>query len=233
MKTKEILIEIINKLEEFEAESSSMGFEPTTADFISFMSLQHNTRGLKVESIDGGNFDWNESNPDRNPSVTDISILVTLMFRYAKMYIKKALKDSTIRTIDEFSFLITLLTHESLTKQEAINLQVMEKTSGIEILNRLIKMGFIEQYQDKLDKRSTRIKITNTGKYTLLAIMPQMQLVSEIVVGNLNESERSQLAFLLRKLDNYHNDIYINRKEEDLINFRYEPSEKDSKTQKR
>jgi hypothetical protein len=52
------------------------------------------------------------------------------MYRYAKGYIKKALQESIIQTPDEFSFLITLMTFESLTKTELINKQVIEKTSG-------------------------------------------------------------------------------------------------------
>ncbi len=221
MKTKDILIELLEHMDLYEKEADNTGSELNTSDFISFIKLQQEPRGPKLDSIDGGNFNWKEISGERNPALTDISILVTMMFRYAKMYIKKALKDSQIRTIDEFSFLITLLTHESMTKQEAINLQVMEKTSGIEILNRLIKLGFIEQYQDAQDKRSVRLKITDTGKYSILAIMPQMRMVSEIVVGNLNDSERNLLAYLLRKLDHYHNDIFLNRKEEDLSQYIY------------
>ncbi len=229
MKTKDILIDLLNHLDAYETEASELGIEPTTTDFLAFINFKHEPRGLKVESVDGGNFDWKSQGQERNPSLTDISILVTMMFRYAKMYIKKALKDSNIRTVDEFSFLITLLTHESMTKQEVINLQIMEKTSGIEILNRLIKMGFIEQFQDKQDRRSARVRITNTGKHSLLAIMPQMRIVSEIVVGNLMETERQLLAYLLRKMDHYHNDIFLNRKDDELDSFIYKPTEKAKK----
>jgi hypothetical protein len=65
--------------------------------------------------------------------------LVTLLFRYAKGYIKKALQDSIIQTADEFAF--NLITFESLTKTELISKQVMEKTSGVEVIKRLVGQG--------------------------------------------------------------------------------------------
>ncbi len=148
---------------------------------------------------------------------TDISILIILMFRYAKGYTKKALKDSMINTADEFSFLITLMTYESLSKTELIVKQVMEKTSGTEIINRLLKLGLVEQYNDEVDKRSICVKITHAGRMELVKVLPHMNTVSQIVTGNLNETEKSMLAYMLRKIEHYHNDIFLNKKDADLI----------------
>jgi len=139
-----------------------------------------------------------------------------LLFRYAKGYIKKALKDSQIKTADEFSYLITLLANESMSKTELIQNQIMEKTSGTDIINRLLKQGLIEQFDDIVDKRSIRIKITQTGRMELLQIMPKMQLVSQIVTGNLTETEKNMLAYSLRKLELFHNDIFTNKKGSEL-----------------
>jgi DNA-binding MarR family transcriptional regulator len=132
------------------------------------------------------------------------------------MYTKKALKESNIKTVDEFSFLITLMTHNEMTKQELINLQIMEKTSGIEIINRLIRQEFIEQFDDEKDKRSKLLRITETGRRELMMILPRMNMVSKIVVGTLTKEEQNILTYLLRKLDHFHNDIYIHDKEKEL-----------------
>jgi DNA-binding MarR family transcriptional regulator len=132
------------------------------------------------------------------------------------MYTKKALKESNIKTVDEFSFLITLMTHNEMTKQELINLQIMEKTSGIEIINRLIRLEFIEQFDDEKDKRSKLLRITETGRRELMMILPRMNMVSKIVVGTLTKEEQNILTYLLRKLDHFHNDIYMHDKEKEL-----------------
>lgn len=214
MKTKEILIELIEYLSIYESENENSGRNLNMTDFLGFMNSQYTTENIKAVELRGevNNNDFS----DTHGSETDISILIVLMFRYAKGYIKKALKDSPIKTADEFSFLITLLTYESLSKSELIQKQVMEKTSGTEIINRLLKLGLISQFNDEADKRSVRVRITHIGRMELLKILPQMQTVSQIVTGNLTETEKTMLAYMLRKLEHYHNDIFLNKKDTEL-----------------
>jgi DNA-binding MarR family transcriptional regulator len=92
----------------------------------------------------------------------------------------------------------------------------MEKTSGNEIINRLIKLGLVTQETNLEDKRSIRIRISPLGKAELFKILPKMQMVSEIIAGNLNENERYALSFILRKLDRFHNEIFHNKRKSDL-----------------
>jgi len=138
------------------------------------------------------------------------------MNRYAKSYLKKALINSNLQTPDEFSFLITLITYDSLSKSELITKQVMEKTSGSEVLRRLIKKGMITESVDKNDKRCIRVATTKYGRDELLKILPLMSSVTKIVAGNLNTDEINTLSYLLKKLDYFHNDIYMNKKDKPL-----------------
>ena len=50
----------------------------------------------------------------------------------------------------------------------------------------------------------------------LLKILPNMQKVSQIVSGNLNDTEKSTLAYMLRKLEHYHNNIFLTRKDQGI-----------------
>jgi len=43
-----------------------------------------------------------------------------------------------------------------------------------------------------------------------------MSKVTEIVVGNLNTEEINTLSYLLKKLDYFHNDIYLNKRGQTL-----------------
>jgi DNA-binding MarR family transcriptional regulator len=216
MKTKQILFDLLEYLEIYVADNEQEGKELNTLDFIGFLNSHIEGDSQKRDAISGGKDDFLTDDSTENKIATDVSILVSLLFRYAKNYIKKALKDSRINSADEFSFLITLLTYDSLSKQELINLQVMEKTSGIEIINRLIKKGFITQLDDEIDKRSKRIKMTAFGRQEVIAILPQMKIVSKIVLGRLTKDEHHVLVYLLRKLDHFHNDIFMNEKHLDL-----------------
>ena len=113
-------------------------------------------------------------------------------------------------------FRSTLMNKVDMRKTELIQSQIMEKTSGTEIINRLLKLGLVSQYDDPADKRSQRLKITALGRSELIAILPKMKLVSQIVSGNLSAVEKSNLAYMLRKLDSHHHAIYLNRKVDTL-----------------
>lgn len=214
MKSKAIIIELIEYISQFEDETKLLDKELNINDFIGFLNSKHKPTNVKTMELQGG--ENSEINQSQEGPATDISILIVLMFRYAKGYIRKALKSSKIKSADEFSFLITLLTYKSLTKTELIQKQVMEKTSGTEIINRLVRLGLIMQYEDEADKRSMRIKISDLGKSEIIGILPEMQKVSKIVTGNLTETEKNTLAYLLRKLENFHNDIFLNNKDAEL-----------------
>lgn len=206
---KEVLIDIIDQLYAFDTDYQ--GNNPySLKEFVGYLNARVGTENFSMRKIEG------EEQPHiqtlRHESQSDTAILITLMFRYAKGYIKKALHDSVIQTADEFAFLITLMTHESLTKTELINKQVMEKTSGVEVIKRLLGQKLIKEFADEQDKRSVRVSITPKGKKELEKVLPDMAKVSRIVVGNLTEPEINTLSYLLKKLDFYHNDIFMNKK---------------------
>lgn len=206
---KEVLLEIINELYNFELDKKN-NEDYTTMEFVGYLNSKITDNDIPMRKIEG------EQEPQiqelRKNSYSDTGILLTLMFGYAKTYIKKALQNSPIQTAFEFSFLITLLTHDSLTKTELINKQVMEKTSGVDVIKRLLTLGLIDEFADPNDKRSVRVAINQKGKTELEKILPQMAQVSKIIVGNLSPHEINTLTYLLKKLDFFHNEIFTNKK---------------------
>lgn len=209
MRKNEILTALINHFFSFDAEKGSQE-EYSFDEFIGYLNAKSDRQELEIRKLSGGKKESFKYEP--KSATRDISILLVLMNRYAKWYIKKVLKDSLLQTPDEFSFLITLMTYDSLHKSELITKQIMEKTSGTEIINRLVKRGMISETADQNDKRSIRVSITDTGRKEILRILPQMTKVTEIVVGNLSNEEINTLSYLLKKLDYFHNNIYLNKK---------------------
>ena len=213
MKKSEILTTLINQFFSFDAEKGNHE-EYSIDEFIGYLNKKSGSQELDIREISGDNNTWIKD--DYRTATRDISILIVLMNRYAKWYIKKVLKDSHLRTPDEFSFLITLMTYDNLGKSELINKQIIEKTSGTEIINRLVKRGMIFEIADQNDKRSIRVSITKSGREEILRILPLMNKVTKIVVGNLSAEEINTLSYLLKKLDYFHNDIYINKRKYSL-----------------
>jgi len=213
MKKSEILTTLINHFFSFDAERGEHE-EYSIDEFIGYLNSKSGTKEMKMRKVSGEN--TNFLNDEYRSTSIDISILIVLMYHYAKGYIKKALRDSYLQTPDEFSFLITLMTYDNLTKSELITRQVMEKTSGTEVIRRLIKKGLIIEFADEKDKRSVRVSITKAGREEILKVLPLMGRVSEIVVGNLSAQEINTLSYLLKKLDYFHNDIYIKKRGQPL-----------------
>ena len=210
---KEVLVELIELLYQYDSDFQGDKVY-TVKDFVGFLNARVGAENITMRKIEGEK--QLHIQTLRHESQSDTAILITLMFRYAKNYIKKALNESPIQTADEFAFLITLMTHESLTKTELISKQVMEKTSGVEVIKRLLSQKMIREFADEHDKRSVRVAITTKGKKDLEKVLPEMAKVSRIVVGNLTQPEINTLSYLLKKLDFFHNDIFTNKKSLDL-----------------
>lgn len=214
METKYLLIkQLIDKVAEYEkvvSTSEDMSLEGFS-HFIShpndpsFLQTRKFTGSLELEVQERG-----------NKQETTIAILVTFIYRYAKLYAKKVLQDSSISTLDDFSYLILLLTHESLSKTELIQKNVHEKTTGMEIIKRLIKQNLIYQFDDTVDKRSQRVAITQEGKTAIFSILHRLEDVSTIMTGNLTELEKNSLTSILKKLDHFHFDIFLNDRNKTL-----------------
>ncbi|MBD0258055.1 MAG: MarR family transcriptional regulator, partial [Cytophagales bacterium] len=137
-----------------------------------------------------------------------LSKMIAYLYRYSRSYSKKMLEQSPLVTADDFTYLALLNARGSMTKTELIDLNIHEKTTGIEIIKRLLKNGLVEQRDDEADKRSKRLTLTARGRGVLFASFPGMGQVATLTAGNLSESEKMQLLYLLNKLHLFHNAIH-------------------------
>ncbi len=159
-----------------------------------------------------------EGNVNRQePAEVEITRLIVFMYRYAKTYIKQALEGSEIQTADEFAYLASLVTRTGMGKSELIQLNIQEKTTGMEILKRLLSMELIFQYDNPEDKRSKCVAITDKGRAAFFSSVGKMQQVSMLVGGDLNEEEKKTLLFALRKLDHFHHEIFTEGKQKEVL----------------
>jgi MarR family transcriptional regulator, lower aerobic nicotinate degradation pathway regulator len=197
-----ILQELITNLKDFEDEKMSKSIK--MEDFVVFLNQKY----LGNLVSDKPSIDVNAKNDENN-----IGQLIAFMYRYAKGYIKKALEESTLLTLDDFGYLAAIWQDGDLTKTQLIEKNIHEKNTGMEIIKRLISNNLLEQYNDLEDKRSKRLKITPLGQSELFKSFDGMLKVSQIIAGKLTSSEKIQLFYLLNKLHDFHNPIFLNEKE--------------------
>ncbi len=147
-----------------------------------------------------------------------IATMIVHLNRYAKSYSKSAIYNSPFSTQEEFIYLIVLKAFGDMTKMEIIKRNIHEKPIGIQIINRLIKNGWVEQHDSEVDKRSKIIHITQKGHEVLNNQMDKIRQATQIVMGDLNQTEKVELLRLLKKLEDFHNPIFNkNIESEDLL----------------
>ena len=141
---------------------------------------------------------------------------IIYLYRYAKGYGKKLLKDTPLSSIDDVPYLLMLLFSGPSTKMELIQANVHEKTTGMEILNRLLRLGLGEQHFNLDDKRSRKLSISPEGQKLMQQLMKGMDSLSAIVSGNLASNERTSLLKMLHKLNDFHMHVHQDAREKSL-----------------
>ena len=136
------------------------------------------------------------------------SRLLVSMYRYAKSHARKAIPEDSLITFDDYGYLVILFYEGKQTKTQLIERNIHEKSTGMEIIKRLIKIGLITQENNENDKRSKWVFLTQLGIDSMEKIQFKMWELTRLVNGNLTDSEAETLYSLLKKLDDFHKPIF-------------------------
>lgn len=151
---------------------------------------------------------WEGRETGRSPESV-ISTLIVHLGRYAKSYSKSILNSSDFATQEEFIYLINLRASGAMTKTELIKKNIQEKPAGIQIINRLIKQGWVVQKLSDTDRRSRVLDITSKGIEALDLQMEKIRKATRIVSADLTHGEKMELIRLLTKLEQFHKPIFL------------------------
>ena len=205
-----LIKDVLDLVQEFEIETNNNNhFETSVEGFKNWISTNNNT------IVNEPNWEGKENG---RSAESVINTLIVHMNRYAKSYSKSAIVGSDFSTQEDFIYLINLKAFGEMSKMDLIKKNVHEKPVGMQIINRLINQGWIEQRNSKTDKRSKVISISETGLQALGNQMDKIRQATSIVTGNLSQKEKMELIRLLNKLDDFHQPIYDrNIDTEDLL----------------
>lgn len=212
------LLDVAKYLEEYEKQNHNETFDIELFSY--WLSDKLSKKPRTYSSIDK----IDKENVTQQSLDVQISILIGRMSKYARVYSKKVLKHTKLSGLDDYTFMATLMFIPSMIKSELTHHNLMDSdTSGADIIKRLIRNDYLEEFDDEKDKRSKRVRITELGKRTMFTVFNEMDIVSDIITGNLNGNEKFYLLEYLRKLDHLHQGIYIKdrKKELDEIKNKY------------
>lgn len=197
MPNYDLITEVISLIQIYEQESDQHSEDGSS--FAQWMNEHYKKKGNQtiLEPTWEG-----KSNGRSADSVINTSLVH--LYRYARLNAKAAIVNTSFATPDEFIYLISLVSLGSMTKTALIKLNVHEKSAGMQIVNRLINNGLVEQEALDSDKRNRMIHITSKGTQILNESMQNIKKASRDVTEPLSHVEKMDLIRLLNKLEDFH-----------------------------
>lgn len=146
----------------------------------------------------------------------EISRLLVVMYRYSKSHLKTYLADFEEVNQEDFTYIFALKRATSLTKIQLIEMNIHDKTTGLEVIRRLVKSGIVEESKDKIDKRSIRLSLTPKGEETFFSLKTMTRKIAQLITCELALEEKNDLYHILTKLDAFHHPLYSSKQKEDI-----------------
>jgi DNA-binding MarR family transcriptional regulator len=211
MSSYDLLQKLLQKVQAFEQEhnhSSEVDLEHFAVWL--FKRIHQNKNEVFESKPCFKQIDFNDQKILQSNINQNLTRQIAMLYRYARFYYKYALEGSDLQNVDEMIYLIVLQSKGTISKSEAIHSAVQEKTTGTEILKKLIQKGFIQESSHPDDRRSKLVSITNQGSLVLWDAFQRTQSVSEIVMHNIEDESKIILQQCFNRLEIFHDEIHRN-----------------------
>lgn len=195
MKTKDILLELIELLGSFE-ETLGNAEDMSLESFLSY-----------AVSIRKSEQDFAEDTMHSKTDEAYIARMLSLIHRFSRGYTKKALmRSECLQTEEEYTYLVCLMDGQAKSKGELHTANGLERTTGSEMLRRLQRYGLIHEFVDPKDKRQRLVQITPEGRQELVSVFPGLRDVAQIISAPLDDRQKVFLKAVLVQMSKAHSD---------------------------
>ena len=137
------------------------------------------------------------------PQSTD-TILMRLLSRIVKLhaiYTVAALEGTGLHQVEEFTLLNTIKFLKEPRKTEVIYTCLQELSTGTDMLNRLKKNGLFTESDDKDDRRSKRLKLTEAGEEALEKSQQRIKQLAEVMLHDMSANDKKLCLQLLKGVE--------------------------------
>jgi len=131
-------------------------------------------------------------------------LLLKIIGRISKLnmaYASKALHETDISQLEEFGMLVTILQEVNPRKTDIIYSNLLELSSGTDMLNRFKRNGLIHEYEDANDKRSKRIELTAKGKKVTEQCYERVTRNARMLTQGLSEDDKQLCVQILKEVE--------------------------------
>lgn len=137
-----------------------------------------------------------------------IAMHLSFMARYAQFYNRRVFRHTAIYSEDDWVVLGSLYPDQKMKKKDLIRSAIMEKSSGNEVLKRMLKQGLLNEYSHPTDKRSKLMELTDAGRRAFESVLSSLPKLAETLVADLTSEEKESFLHILVKLHRYHKPIF-------------------------
>ncbi|HLN73478.1 MAG: MarR family winged helix-turn-helix transcriptional regulator [Methylococcaceae bacterium] len=147
---------------------------------------------------------------------------ISRIARFHEFYTRKFLEGLPINSRLEFQFLQTVHILQQAKKTDLINLLLVEYTTGMDIIKRLINNGLFVETQNENDKRVKLLELTGDGKKLLSVAEKRLKEERNMFLECISMNKWKKTMPYLQELAEFHNSIYIhhnNKPYSELLNL--------------
>ena len=145
-----------------------------------------------------------------------IAMYIGLLYNYTTFYTRRLFKRSEVYSIIDHGFLMALMPDKEMTKTQLIQENIMEKSSGTEVIKRLLRQELIEELDNPHDKRARLVRLSEKGRGIVAGLGQGIADLSKVVTGQLTGHEKMFLLRTLEQLHLFHWDHFTGKKEEEI-----------------
>jgi len=134
---------------------------------------------------------------------TKAPYLLWRMSKILKAYSKPVFELEGLKSQEEFAILSHVHMVGECAKKEAIEAYLIDGSTGIDMIKRLIKRGFLTDRVSPQDRRARLIQLSEAGEALLKRVYQRMVTMPEVLV-DMTQKEQEAFIQQLEQLDETH-----------------------------
>jgi DNA-binding MarR family transcriptional regulator len=130
-------------------------------------------------------------------------LLIYRLHRFLEIRSKPAIKKIGFAKPHEFAMLAEIYLLKKPNKKEVAEKMLLESSTAVEISKRLVQRGLVKEISDAVDRRATRLVVTEKGMKKLHESYVGLENVHANFLDCLSEAEKAEMLRLLEELERF------------------------------
>lgn len=138
---------------------------------------------------------------------------ISRIARLHDFYVRKFFVDLPIKNRLEYLFLYTVYLKKSARKTELINTHLIDYTTGMDTIKRLVTNGLLDETNDEADKRAKLLIITEEGYKVFEQAQKKIGEEMQMFLASISTNKWKKTLPYLEEINDFHSEIYLSHNE--------------------